>query len=195
MLSKVDKGLGNYLKSCCRLSSSPRSDVFSSSSPDERSTTLLFRLGGVRVLTLSLALRPAWRGSCRCFVRRSRSSSSVAESSPPRSELSSTLCRGGDRALFSLEPDRRGILRRGVRQGRKASPRSRTCKMNQESSQQLQLTAIECEGETQLRGTQLSCSLDNSEAIALYTQGHSQVRLHTYKRESSGRNAGRERMN
>ena len=120
-------GEGTYLISASRSNSSPRSSVFSSS-PDERSTTLRLRFGGVRAGPFSLALRAANRGSCRCLVRRSRSSSSVAVSSAPRSELSSPLCRCGDLGRLSLEPDRGFILRRGARQGTNASPR--TCTHN-----------------------------------------------------------------
>ena len=122
--------------------SSPSSAVFSSSSPGERSTTLRLRLGGVRAGPFSFAARPALRGSCRCFVRRSRSSSSVAVSSAPRSELSSTLCRGGDLALFGLEPDRAFILRRGVRQCTKNSPF--TCRGYHRNDGQLGVVVSPC---------------------------------------------------
>lgn len=88
--------------------------------------TLRLRLGGVRAGPLSLELRIESRGSCLSFVRRSRTSSSVAVSSPARSESSSTLRRDGDRGLFSLEGRGLGILTRAARQGRNASPRTCT---------------------------------------------------------------------
>lgn len=88
-------GEETYLKSCCRSSSPPRDDrSFSDSSADDSATTRRFRLGGVRAEDFSFVVRATYRGSCLAFVLRSRAtvSSSVADSSPPRSELSSTLC-------------------------------------------------------------------------------------------------------
>ena len=94
---------------------------FSSSSPNEKATNLRFRMGGVRVAGL---VRAANRGSCRCFVRCSSILSSLGVSLPPRSEPSSTLCRGGDRALLGLEAAHLGILSLGARQWTKVSPRT-----------------------------------------------------------------------
>lgn len=123
-LSKPRAGFGAYLRSCWRSNSSPRGDrgSSSSSSPEERATTLPRRLGGIRAAALSLVDLFSNKGSWRIFVRRSTTSSSVAVSSPPRSELSSPLRRGGDRGLFGFGAPRLGILRRGARQGVNRSP-------------------------------------------------------------------------
>ena len=118
---EVDKGI-TYLNSCSSSKFDPDDDWgFSSSSPDERATTLRFRMGGVRPAGL---VRATCRGSCRAFVRRSSISSSLGVSSPPRSEPSSRWCPCGDRALLGLEAGRLGILSLGARQWTKNSPRT-----------------------------------------------------------------------
>lgn len=104
-----------YLKSCWRSSSSPGDDWGFSSSPEDRATTTHLRLVGVRATAFFFKLRAACRGSCRCFVRRSSAASSLAVSSPPRSELSSWVWREGDRGRFNLDPALFGILSRGAR--------------------------------------------------------------------------------
>jgi hypothetical protein len=116
------------LKSCwdSRLPPRGRSSFGSSSSSVDNSTTLRFLLGGVLPASLYLLTRDLNLVSCRCFERRSYISMSVAVSSPPRSELSNPLSRGGDRTLFNLDPLLLSILSRGWRQGINVS--HRTCK-------------------------------------------------------------------
>ena len=128
----VDRG-GTYLGSCCGSKFDPGDDWgFSSSPPDESATTLRLRTGGVRAAAF---VRAANLGSCCCLVRRSSASSSLGVESPSRSESSSTLCRGGDRTLLSLDPLRFGILSLGARQLTK--PSHRTYKQHHKSSQPL----------------------------------------------------------
>jgi hypothetical protein len=94
-------------------------------------------------------------GSWRSFVRRSTAtSSSVGVSSPPRSELSSPLRRGGDRGLFGLETLRFGILKRGARQATNGSPRTCTAHTPNPSSD-LRATAIVISASTTSKGTKL----------------------------------------
>jgi hypothetical protein len=117
------------LKSCWSSRSPPRGGSWfgSSSSPSvDISTNLRFFLGGVLPASLSLLTLDLTLVSCRCFERHSDISMSVAVSSPPWSELSDPLCRGGDRTLFNLDPLLLGILSRGWCQGINASPC--TCK-------------------------------------------------------------------
>lgn len=116
-----------YLSSCWRSNSSPPCASrwsSSSSSSDEMLTTLPRRLWGVLAVGFSLATRLPYNGSCRIFVRRSTTSSSVGVSSSKRSELSSPLRRGGDRGLLGFGAASFGILTRGARQAPKGSPRT-----------------------------------------------------------------------
>lgn len=121
------QGKKSNLKSCCSSESSPRgsSCASSSSDPDVNSTTRLFFFAGALPAPLSLFARAAYLGSWRCLVRRSRTSSSVAVSSPP---LSETLRRAGGRMPFAKDPLLLGILMRGWRQG--TNWQRRTCKRN-----------------------------------------------------------------
>jgi hypothetical protein len=91
------------------------------------------RLVGVRATFFFLKLRATCRGSCRCFVRRSSAASSLAVSSPPRSELSSWVWREGDRGRFNLNPALFGILSRGARHWTKGSLLTCSCNKHKQS--------------------------------------------------------------